>query len=275
MPLTLEQLNAAPQAEFTALLDGTYEHSPWVAEAAWPKRPFASLAALKLALVQALRARAVRVGEVGHCQLAELGIAGVGVLRELLGPVPHQVAELRRMAELVVQANLGNAVDVAQALGELEVGRVVQPALEGGDDLGLAQPQAARAAHREDERKAELGVVVGVELLDARELLGRALGEAGLALLVRRLRRQRLADHGLAGELGVGADQPHLRLAAGLLHHPGQCQLQLHQAGERALCGGALGDPGRMLVSAVQEGDELLRRGGVDLLEGQHRVTPR
>jgi hypothetical protein len=33
--LTLQQINAADQAEFTALLDGTYEHSPWVAEAAW------------------------------------------------------------------------------------------------------------------------------------------------------------------------------------------------------------------------------------------------
>jgi N-carbamoyl-L-amino-acid hydrolase len=55
MPLTLEQLNAASRAEFTALLDGTYEHSPWVAEAAWEKRPFGSLAALKLALVQVLR----------------------------------------------------------------------------------------------------------------------------------------------------------------------------------------------------------------------------
>jgi len=55
MSLTLPQLNAASQAEFTALLDGTYEHSPWVAEAAWHKRPFASLSALKLALVQVLR----------------------------------------------------------------------------------------------------------------------------------------------------------------------------------------------------------------------------
>src|SRR5262245_1613715 len=54
--LTLPQLNAAAQAEFAALLDGTYEHSPWVAEAAWPKRPFASLAQLKLALVEVLRA---------------------------------------------------------------------------------------------------------------------------------------------------------------------------------------------------------------------------
>ena len=55
MTITLEQLNATSQAEFTALLDGTYEHSPWVAEAAWAKRPFPSLAALKLALVQAVR----------------------------------------------------------------------------------------------------------------------------------------------------------------------------------------------------------------------------
>jgi beta-ureidopropionase / N-carbamoyl-L-amino-acid hydrolase len=55
MTLTLQQLNAASQAEFTALLDGTYEHSPWVASGAWAKRPFASLAALKLALVQVLR----------------------------------------------------------------------------------------------------------------------------------------------------------------------------------------------------------------------------
>ena len=39
----------------TALLDGTYEHSPWVAERAWQARPFASLAQLKLALVQAVR----------------------------------------------------------------------------------------------------------------------------------------------------------------------------------------------------------------------------
>ena len=55
MPLTLTQLNAASQAEFVALLDGTYEHSPWIAERAWAKRPFATLAALKHALVEVLR----------------------------------------------------------------------------------------------------------------------------------------------------------------------------------------------------------------------------
>ncbi len=55
MPLTLAEINAADRDTFVALLAGTYEHSPWVAEVAWPKRPFTSLAALKLALVQAVR----------------------------------------------------------------------------------------------------------------------------------------------------------------------------------------------------------------------------
>lgn len=55
MPLTLAEINAADRETFVALLAGTYEHSPWVAEAAWSQRPFASLAALKLALVNAVR----------------------------------------------------------------------------------------------------------------------------------------------------------------------------------------------------------------------------
>ena len=53
--LTLAQLNASSQAEFTAALAGVYEHSPWIAEKAWSKRPFTSLAQLKHALVTVLR----------------------------------------------------------------------------------------------------------------------------------------------------------------------------------------------------------------------------
>ena len=53
--LTLEQLNATSRSQFTALLDGTYEHSPWIAERGWDKRPFHSLAHLKLALVEVVR----------------------------------------------------------------------------------------------------------------------------------------------------------------------------------------------------------------------------
>ena len=53
--LTLDQLNAATPAEFTALLDGTYEHSPWIAERAAAARPFATLSALKQAMVQVVQ----------------------------------------------------------------------------------------------------------------------------------------------------------------------------------------------------------------------------
>ena len=51
-PLTLAQLDAAAHGEFVALLAGIYEHSPWVAERAFAKRPFTTLAQLKRALVE-------------------------------------------------------------------------------------------------------------------------------------------------------------------------------------------------------------------------------
>ena len=50
-PLTLDQLNRATLDEAAALLDGLYEHSPWIARAALGKRPFVSLAQLKHAMV--------------------------------------------------------------------------------------------------------------------------------------------------------------------------------------------------------------------------------
>ena len=54
MAWTLEQLNAASPAEALQMLDGLYEHSPWIAEAALQQRPFRSLAQLKYAMVQVL-----------------------------------------------------------------------------------------------------------------------------------------------------------------------------------------------------------------------------
>ncbi len=73
MPLTLEQLNAAPLPEALALLDGLYEHSPWIAEAALAERPFRSLAQLKYAMVRAL-AQAPQEAQLGliraHPELA-------------------------------------------------------------------------------------------------------------------------------------------------------------------------------------------------------------
>ncbi len=54
MALTLEQLNGATLADAGTLLDGLYEHSPWIAQQALLHRPFASLAQLKHAMVRVL-----------------------------------------------------------------------------------------------------------------------------------------------------------------------------------------------------------------------------
>ena len=54
MPYTLDQLNAAPLAEAERMLDGLYEHTPWIAAAALKARPFRSLAQLKQAMAEAL-----------------------------------------------------------------------------------------------------------------------------------------------------------------------------------------------------------------------------
>ncbi len=54
MPISLDQLNAAPLPEALQMLDGLYEHSPWIAERALKQRPFASLAQLKHAMTRVL-----------------------------------------------------------------------------------------------------------------------------------------------------------------------------------------------------------------------------
>lgn len=56
MPTTLAALNAADRAAFTAALGHLFEHSPWVAEETWTKRPFASAEVLHAALCATMRA---------------------------------------------------------------------------------------------------------------------------------------------------------------------------------------------------------------------------
>ncbi len=54
MALTLQQLNAASREEAAQLLDGLYEHTPWIAEKALDFRPFSSLAHLKHVMAKVL-----------------------------------------------------------------------------------------------------------------------------------------------------------------------------------------------------------------------------
>jgi beta-ureidopropionase / N-carbamoyl-L-amino-acid hydrolase len=53
--LTLDALNAAGDADALAMLDGVYEHSPWIAQAALKQRPFKTLAQLEAAMAAVVR----------------------------------------------------------------------------------------------------------------------------------------------------------------------------------------------------------------------------
>lgn len=52
----LAALNRGDRDAFVARLGGVFEHAAWVAEAAWPARPFADVAGLHAAMMAAVRA---------------------------------------------------------------------------------------------------------------------------------------------------------------------------------------------------------------------------
>jgi 2-oxo-4-hydroxy-4-carboxy-5-ureidoimidazoline decarboxylase len=51
----LAQLNALGPDEFVAQFGGVFEHSPWVAQRAWQRRPFSSFEALHAAMMSEVR----------------------------------------------------------------------------------------------------------------------------------------------------------------------------------------------------------------------------
>ncbi len=56
--VSLQSLNACDRDDFVAALGDIYEHAPWVAQAAFAARPFATIAALHAAMQAAVRAAA-------------------------------------------------------------------------------------------------------------------------------------------------------------------------------------------------------------------------
>ena len=56
MSIALAELNQLNEAEFTRIVGPVFEHSPWIAEATWSRRPFATAEELRAALCQTVRA---------------------------------------------------------------------------------------------------------------------------------------------------------------------------------------------------------------------------
>jgi 2-oxo-4-hydroxy-4-carboxy-5-ureidoimidazoline decarboxylase len=154
--LTLVALNRMDRDSFIGTLGGIFEHSPWVAKAAWPGVPFYSAAALHAAMVAGVRSasqqrqldliaahpdlagKAARSGTMTADSVAEQASAGLLSLgddeyerllrlntdyRQRFG-FPFIIAVRRHdKASLLAafQARLGNsrAVEIETALGEI------------------------------------------------------------------------------------------------------------------------------------------------------------
>ena len=69
--MALEEVNSLGEREFVARLGGVFEHSPWIAERAWHKRPFRSLEDLHRAMLDAVASREEKLKLVrAHPELA-------------------------------------------------------------------------------------------------------------------------------------------------------------------------------------------------------------
>ena len=109
--MTIDEVNALARASFLRQFGQIYEDSPWVAEAAWAARPFASRAELEATLARAvavagvdrqltlirshpdLVGRVALAGTLGRASTAEQAAAGLD--REALTP-----AEIATFSEL-------------------------------------------------------------------------------------------------------------------------------------------------------------------------------
>ena len=191
-PLTLDRLNAAAADEFVALLAGTYEHSPWVVERAEPKRPFATLAQLKRALVEVV-SQASRDDRLAllraHPELAGKAMAAGSLTAEstneqgragLTRCTPAELATVLRL-NAAYTAKFGFPFMLAvrgprgSGLAKAEIIATFERRLDNHPDFEFAE--ALRNVHRVAELRLDdrLGFVpvLGNQAWDCAELLAR------------------------------------------------------------------------------------------------------
>ena len=117
-PLTLARVNALDREQFRARLGALFEGPPWIVDATWERRPFASVAQLHDALCAVMRAaprerqvalirahpdlvgRAALTGTLGKASQAEQASAGLDRLS------PDEVATFQRL-NVEYQARFG------------------------------------------------------------------------------------------------------------------------------------------------------------------------
>lgn len=198
----LATLNAVDRAGFEQLLAGIYEHSPWVVQRAFDKRPFVSIAALKRAMVEVVRDadRTLRMALLqAHPELAARAVDNETLTAESAGEqrraglaacTPAELARLRELNAayrhkfghpfiLAVRGPSGDGLAPAQIIATLE------RRLAGTADAEFSE--ALRQVHRIAELRLadrlEVHPTLGLQVMDWAEQLA-ALTETPGALTV-------------------------------------------------------------------------------------------
>ena len=213
--VSLDALNKAEKAEFVRLLDGLFEGAPWVAEATFAGRPFATVASLHDAMMAAVRSRpkpdqiafvsghpdlagkAARAGTIAPESVAEQ--AGLGLDRlsddefqrfEKLNAAyrqkfgfPFVVCVRRQTRDAVLDAfeqRLGNGAEAELAAALEEIGHITRLRLVDRVDGPGAPAVAGRlSSHVLDTYHGRPAAGVTIELFEigksARALLTQAV----------------------------------------------------------------------------------------------------
>jgi len=140
--MTLAHVNALDRARFVAALGDVFEHSPWVAEAAWSMRPFEAVDALHSAMVAAMHS----------------------------APAAAQLALIRAHPELA-----GNAA----IRGELTVDSKTEQSGAGLDRCSPAEYARLQELNRAYNEKFGFPFIIAVRGLDRTAIIGRFAERVG------------------------------------------------------------------------------------------------
>ncbi|MDZ4232242.1 MAG: AMP-binding protein, partial [Dietzia sp.] len=194
MTTTLQQLNSATPAEALRLLDGLYEHSPWIAEQALGQRPFASLAALKHAMVTVLANATVD---------AQLGVGPtITLLRRAVSRSRPDIVSTVAEAPVRPDLTVTNAVEhhsVSERFAEVAEQCADSIALrtENGSvtyrDLARAASKWTAALNNRADPEAPLALIRDLDVHTAAVILGSFAAGAPLVPLDTGLPRDRVA----------------------------------------------------------------------------------
>jgi 2-oxo-4-hydroxy-4-carboxy-5-ureidoimidazoline decarboxylase len=134
MTLRIEEINQRSEADFVSLLDSIFEHSPWVPELVYDRRPFADRESLHREMVNAMR----------------------------------QAPELQRMALLCSHPELAGKEAASGSLTDASQREQAGAGLDQCSSDELKQIQALNQAYRE---RFEFPFIIAVSGLDKHQII--------------------------------------------------------------------------------------------------------